>query len=86
MRIKDLLKEKGITQQELADMVGVSNQSIKQTLNASSVTTSTLEKIATALNVPMWQLFASPEEVRPKSDALTLTCPHCGKDINIKVE
>lgn len=86
MRIKELLKEKGLTQQELADMVSVSYQSIKQTLNASSVTTSTLEKIATALNVPMWQLFASPEEVRPKSDALTLTCPHCGKDINIKVE
>ena len=86
MRIKELLKEKGLTQQELADMVGVSYQSIKQTLNASSVTTSTLEKIATALNVPMWQLFASPEEVRPKSDALTLTCPHCGKDINITVE
>lgn len=86
MRIKELLKEKGLTQQELADMVGVSYQSMKQTLNASSVTTSTLEKIATALNVPMWQLFASPEEVRPKSDALTLTCPHCGKDISIKVE
>lgn len=86
MRIKELLKEKGLTQQELADMVGVSYQSMKQTLNASSVTTATLEKIATALNVPIWQLFASPEEVRPKSDALTLTCPNCGKDINIKVE
>ena len=86
MRIKELLKEKGLTQQELAAMVGVSYQSMKQTLNASSVTTATLEKIATALNVPIWQLFASPEEVRPKSDALTLTCPNCGKDINIKVE
>lgn len=86
MRIKELLKEKRLTQQELADMVGVSYQSIKQTLNAPSVTTSTLEKIATALNVPMWQLFASPEEVSPKKDSLSLTCPHCGKEINIKVE
>ncbi len=86
MRIKELLKEKGLTQQELADMVGVSYQSMKQTLNAPSVTTSTLEKIATALNVPMWQLFASPEEVQPKKDGLSLTCPHCGKEINIKVE
>ena len=34
MRIKDILKEKGLTQQELADKVGVSYQSIKQTLNA----------------------------------------------------
>lgn len=86
MRIKELLKEKGLTQQELADMVGVSYQSMKQTLNAPSVTTSTLEKIATALNVPMWQLFVSPEEVQPKKDVLSLTCPHCGKSINIKVE
>ena len=86
MRIKELLKEKGLTQQELADMVGVSYQSMKQTLNAPSVTTSTLEKIATALNVPMWQLFASPEEVQPKKDGLSLTCPHCGKEININVE
>ena len=86
MIIKELLKEKGLTQQELADMVGVSYQSMKQTLNAQSVTTSTLEKISTALNVPMWQLFASPEEVQPKKDGLSLTCPHCGKEINIKVE
>lgn len=86
MRIKDVLKERGMTQQELADMIGVSYQSIKQTLNAPSVTTATLEKIAFALNVPMWQLFASPEEVQPKSNSLALTCPHCGKNINIKVD
>ncbi len=86
MRIKEILKEKGCTQQELADMVGVSYQSMKQTLNASSVTTATLEKIATALDVPMWQLFASPEEVQPKKDSLSITCPHCGTEIKIKVE
>ena len=88
MRIKELLIEKGCTQQELADMVGVSYQSMKQTLNAPSVTTSTLEKIATALNVPMWQLFASPEEVQPKKDGVSVKCPHCEKsfNINIKVE
>lgn len=82
MRIKELLKEKRCTQQELADMVGVSYQSMKQTLNASSVTTSTLEKIATALNVPMWQLFASPEEVT--KEAKGKMCPYCGQPIAIK--
>lgn len=86
MRIKELLKEKGLTQQELADKVGVSYQSMKQTLNAPSVTTSTLEKIATALNVPMWQLFASPEEIQPQSDGSSITCPNCGKSIKIKVD
>lgn len=44
-------------------MIGVSHQSIKQTLNAPSVTTSTLEKISSALGVPMWQLFADPNNI-----------------------
>ena len=63
-------------------MVGVSYQSMKQTLNAPSVTTATLEKIATALNVPMWQLFASPEEVAKQTD--NETCPYCGQPIAVK--
>lgn len=84
-RIKEILKEKGLTQQELADMLGVTRISIVKTL-AGNPSQETLERIATALNVPMWQLFASSEEVHPKSDSLSLTCPHCGKDISIKVE
>lgn len=85
MRIKEVLKEKGITQQDLADMIGVSYQSVKQTLNAASVTTATLEKIATALNVPMWQLFASPEEVKGNDeDKNTITCPKCGSKFKME--
>lgn len=86
MRIKEVLKEKGFTQQMLADEMNVSLSAVKQMVSADSLTTSTLEKIATALNVPMWQLFVSPEEVQPKTDGLTLSCPHCGKNISIKVE
>ena len=86
MRIKEVLKEKGLTQQILADRMNVSLSAVKQMVSAESLTTSTLEKIAAALNVPMWQLFASPDEVNPKKDALTINCPHCGKEINIKVE
>jgi transcriptional regulator with XRE-family HTH domain len=86
MRIKEVLKENGCTQQMLADKMNVSLSAVKQMVSAESLTTATLEKIATALNVPMWQLFASPEEVQPKTDSLTLSCPHCGKNINIKVE
>lgn len=86
MRIKEVLKENGFTQQMLADKMNVSLSAVKQMVSAESLTTSTLEKIASALNVPMWQLFASPEEVQPKNDSLSLTCPHCGKNINIKVD
>lgn len=86
MRIKEILKENGCTQQMLADKMNVSLSAVKQMVSAESLTTSTLEKIATALNVPMWQFFASPEEVQPKKDGFSLTCPHCGKSINLKVE
>lgn len=86
MRIKEILKEKGMTQQELAERLGVSYQSIKQTLNATSVTTGTLERIANILDVPMWQLFASPYEVNsiPTND-LKIICPHCNKGISLKI-
>ena len=82
MRIKELLKEKHYTQQELADKMNVSLSAVRQMVAAEALTTATLEKIATALNVPMWQLFASPEEVaqQTKSD----TCPHCGQPIVVK--
>lgn len=70
----------------LADKMNVSLSAVKQMVSAESLTTATLEKIATALNVPMWQLFASPEEVQPEKDGFSLTCPHCGKSIKIKVD
>lgn len=42
------------------------------------------EKIAAALDVPMWQLFASSQEVQETKN--TITCPHCGKPIELKVK
>lgn len=85
MRIKEVLKEKGFTQQILADKMGVSLSAVKQMVSAESLTTVTLEKIASALNVPLWQLFASPDEVkREASDSII--CPKCGVSLIIKVE
>lgn len=84
-RIKEVLKEQGITINELADKMGISRVTLSTQINGTANIVS-YEKIATALNVPMWQLFVSPEEVQPKTDSLTLSCPHCGKNISIKVE
>ncbi len=84
-RIKEVLKEQGITINELADKMGISRVTLSTQINGTANIVS-YEKIATALNVPMWQLFASPEEVQPKTDGVSLTCPHCGKSINIKVD
>lgn len=76
-----------MTQQDLADIMELQAQSIKQMLNKASLRTDTLKRIADALGVPMWQLFASPEEVLCEdANMITSVCPHCGKPIRIKVE
>ena len=84
-RIKEILKEQGITINELADKLGISRVTLSTQINGTANIVS-YEKIATALNVPMWKLFASPEEIQSKSDGASITCPNCGKSIKIKVD
>lgn len=85
-RIKDILKEKGITQQELADRLGVTRSAIVKTL-AGNPSQETLERIANLLDVPMWQLFASPKEVSNiKGNNIEINCPHCNKIISLSIE
>ena len=83
-RIELLIKEKGYNMTSFAEKMNTTRQNLYAILKSPSYPT--LEKVAETLDVPMWQLFASPEEVQPKKDGLSLTCPHCGQDINIKVE
>lgn len=71
-RIKELIKEKGYTQAQFAEKLGITRVSLIQSLELPSG--STLERIAAALNVPMWQLFASPEEA--KGEELTALIQH----------
>lgn len=79
-RIKEVIKEKGLTITSLADKLGIARESLSRMIVSPSYPT--LEKIATALNVPMWQLFASPEEVTKETKSEL--CPHCGQPIAIK--
>jgi transcriptional regulator with XRE-family HTH domain len=79
-RIKEVIKEKGFTITSLADKLGIARESLSRMIVSPSYPT--LEKIATALNVPMWQLFASPAEVA--KEAKGETCPYCGQPIAIR--
>lgn len=80
-RIKDILKEKGITINELAEKMGLNRVTLSTQINGTANIVS-YEKIATALGIPMWQLFASPEEVAKETKGET--CPYCGQPITIK--
>lgn len=79
-RIKEVIKEKGFTITSLADRLGIARESLSRMMVSPSYPT--LEKIATALDVPMWQLFASPAEVAKETKGET--CPYCGQPITIK--
>ncbi len=82
MRVKELLKQKGMTAKELAGKIGISEGALSQSIkDGANPNLQTLTKIALALNVPVSELFE-----QPKKDNLSITCPHCGKDIEIKVE
>ena len=80
LRVKEICKEKGITIQELADNMEMKRESLSRAINGNP-TLETLEKIATALGVNISELFD-----QPKNNTTGIACPHCGKNINIKVE
>lgn len=78
MRVKELLKEKGLTAKELAGKIGISEAALSLSLKGNP-TLERLIQIATALDVPVSDLFAAPSEG-------VITCPHCGKPITLKTE
>jgi transcriptional regulator with XRE-family HTH domain len=82
-RIKDILKEQGITINELAEKMGLNRVTLSTQINGTANIAS-YEKIAAALDVPLWQLFASSQEVQETKN--TITCPHCGKPIELEVK
>ncbi len=74
-RIKEVIKEQGFTITSLADKLGIARESLSRMIVSPPYPT--LEKISNALNIPVWQLFASPEEVKGEEDKNTITCPKC---------
>jgi transcriptional regulator with XRE-family HTH domain len=65
--IKEMLSQKGITQQEIANKMGVSQASVSASISRPSFPT--LERIAAALNVEPWQLLAPPSVVEELKQA-----------------
>lgn len=85
-RIKDILSEKGLTAKELSSVIGLSSVSLYNIINGKQeASANTLNAIATALNVPFWQLFVSPSEVQKEIDG-GYKCPNCGHPLKIKVD
>ena len=87
-RIKEICDEKGIKVNSLTETVGITLPALYNIVNGKmSPKVETLVKIAEALNVPLWQLFASPEEVRKETEtAGNYVCPKCGAKLEIEIK
>lgn len=75
-RILELCKQKGITQKDLAEAIGMTPVGLAKAANGNP-TFETLERIAEGLGVSVPELFA-PQPTN------TITCPHCGKPIKFE--
>ena len=78
LRVKEVCKEKGVTITQLAEMLGIKQESLSRAINGNP-TLDTLQKIATSLNVPVSALF---DEVQPNDN--TIKCPNCGTELEVK--
>lgn len=66
-RIKDIRKQKGLTQQELADKLGLSQAQVARLESGSSdITLEQMRSFAKVLNCEPWELL--PLDMQPKID------------------
>ena len=81
-RIKDILKEKNMSVNELADILGISRQALSKQIQGKMLV-ETAQKIAMALGVPIWQLFASPSEIT--GNGKIIKCPKCQHEFEVEL-
>ena len=82
MHIKDILKQKGLKQNDLADRLGINRVSLSRILSdKNDMRMSTITKIADAIGCDVAEFF-SPAET---ADHNTITCPHCGAKLVINL-
>ncbi|MDR2913436.1 MAG: helix-turn-helix transcriptional regulator [Tannerella sp.] len=82
--LKAVVKDSGVGISELAEIIGVSRQTIHYYITQGSKNSiDTLYKISKAIGCDITELFDKPNNEVEES---TITCPHCGKDIKLKVE
>ena len=77
LNIKKVIKDRGLTVQEVADKMNITRVGLSQHINGNP-SVEVLERIAKAIGCDISELF---EPVCTR-----VVCPHCGKEIHIKVE
>ncbi len=80
MRVKELLKERGMAAKELAAKLGMTETGLSIAISdKGNPPLQRLQQIATALEVPIVDLFDTP-------GGDTVSCPYCGGKIKVGKE
>ena len=72
--------------------MGITLPALKQMLTTQSLTTYSLQNLARGLDVQVWELLVSREEIVGKDGSASvyqnpkITGPHCGKKITIHID
>ena len=80
LNIKKTIKDYGLEVREVAKRMEISPTGLSQHINGNP-SVEVLQRIADAIGCGVSELSE-----RPKSDTASLTCPHCGKGIEIGVK
>lgn len=80
LNIKKAIKEHGLEVREVARRMDITPTGLSQHINGNP-SVEVLQRIADAIDCDISELFE-----QPKTNTVSLTCPHCGKNINIKAE
>ena len=77
LRVKEVLREKGITQKDFASKLGMSEVGLSKSINENgNPDLKRLNEISDALGVPVTELFE-----QPSTDIIN--CPNCGTKLRI---
>ena len=64
--LQDILKKKGITQTQVAELLGVTRQTVSAMMKTASVKSTTLEKIAESFGIDILEFFGGGDVVLMK--------------------
>ncbi len=87
LRIKEVAKEHGMTLTDVYERCGYKSlpSFYRQINNPESLNMKTLVKIADAIGCEVGDFFVSSHQ-QEESKGSPLVCPHCGKELHIKIE
>lgn len=77
MRIKEVIKEKGLTVGAVATRMGVAPQALSRVINGNP-TVEMVERVAEAIGVSPAELFEKPSDGG-------FTCPNCGSTFHVDI-